>query len=1615
MAHIMQAQPATGLPPFGGFSGGAFDTVNNANLNVQFQIPIIQKAGRGTSFPYRLTYNSSVWYNNSNYWTPASPGWGWTAITQAATGYLSYSTTQAWCYISPNNYYFTIWANWVYVDAAGVAHYLSAEVSDVNTTPCNPNNYPPESMQATAIDGSGVSVALAVTGTYLSNSTLTSNAGVVINAPLVQQGVQQGPGNSGTVTDTNGNEITATYSSGTTTFLDTLSSSNAALTVTGAGTPSSPTVFTYPNPQSGSSSFQMKYTAYTVRTNFGCSGITEYGAQSQNLVSSIVLPDGTQYTITYETTPGHSPNVTGRIASITLPTGGTFQYAYSGGSNGITCADGTTATLTRTTPDGAWSYAHTESGTQWATTITDAQSNQTVMSFQTIYETLRQAYQGSSSTGTLLQTVDTCYNSSAGTTGCTGTAVGLPIGKMSKITTLPGSTKLLNEKLYTYNSTYGLLEEIDEYDWGQGAVGALTRKTITAYASLGNGIMNRPSSVTVETSGGAAVAQTTYSYDGSSVVGTTGTPQHVNPTGSRGNATTISQMTSGSSTISKTLTYFDTGNVQTVMDTNVPSTTHTYTYSNATASCGNAFPTGVNEPLTLTRSFVWNCSGAVQTSETDENSKTWTTTYNDPNFWRPTASTDPTNAQTALAYSISPSAWATESTLNFNGTTSTADTRTTLDSQGRPHVTQQEQSQGSSNYDSVETEYDLVGRPKLVTIPYTGTAGQTTSSGTGTTTAYDALNRPTEVTDADGGWTKYTYTQNDVLIEAGPLGTGDSNTKKRQLQYDGLGRLTSVCELTNASGSGTCGQTTSQTGFWTKYTYDLLNDLTGVTQNAQSSSTQTRTYQYDGLSRLTSEANPETNGSAYTYTFDTDSTCGTSNGDPVKRSDPVGDVTCYAYDALHRVTAVTYPSGSYASVTPAKYFVYDSATVNSVSMSNAKGRLAEACTGTCASPTTVLGFSYSSRGELTDVYQSTPHSGGYYHVNASYWANGLQNTLNANLSGLPNWTYSADGEGRWNAVSASAGQNPVSSTSYNTYSEPTAVNFGSSDSDAFSFDSNTGRMTQYQAKVGSYSMTGALTWNWNGSLYTLGITDTYTSTNNQTCTYQHDDLARLSSADCGSGKWGQGFTYDPFGNISKSQLSGHTGQVFSVSYSTTNTNRISTAGYTYDANGNLTADNGTHTYCWDAEGNLSSLLGPSTPCPTTLTATTETYDALNRRVEQLNSGAYTEILYAPSGAKLALMNGQTVAKMFVSLPGGATAVYAGTSLSYYRHPDWLGSSRVASTTSQAVYYDGSYAPFGESYNESGTTDRSFTGQNQDLGATDLYDFPNREHSAIEGRWVSPDPAGLDAVDPTMPQSWNRYAYVGNNPLGYTDPSGLFIEAAGPGSAAGPIGTIIGGLIDLGELLGALFGLFGGGSSQPTFSTTVWDWSPIQTPPLYDPSTLGIDPDQSVLIIPGLTFYAQGTAGAPASPSTPCTLNARDRNYLNLYYKPVSQAAPNYKVSPALVLGIGAESSFASAGTYLRTGDAFGMTGGSTANMTTAASPTQNVNQFFTNYGSQVQGAGSNVKVFLNGLQGRNPLGQSVKGWKVFNSVNPVRWRQMATGGINQMQREVPIYSKSCVQ
>jgi RHS repeat-associated protein len=126
------------------------------------------------------------------------------------------------------------------------------------------------------------------------------------------------------------------------------------------------------------------------------------------------------------------------------------------------------------------------------------------------------------------------------------------------------------------------------------------------------------------------------------------------------------------------------------------------------------------------------------------------------------------------------------------------------------------------------------------------------------------------------------------------------------------------------------------------------------------------------------------------------------------------------------------------------------------------------------------------------------------------------------------------------------------------------------------------------------------------------------------------------------------------------------------------------------------------------------------------------------------------------------------------------AVHNGDGTGYFQHADWLGSSRFAHDGSGTVKYDRAYAPFGEVYAETGgATNRDFTGQTEDT-TPGLYDFLFRQQSQSQGRWLVPDPAGLAAVDLINPQTWNRYAYVANNPLNTIDPSGLMMdEVCGP--------------------------------------------------------------------------------------------------------------------------------------------------------------------------------------------------------------------------------------------
>jgi RHS repeat-associated protein len=65
---------------------------------------------------------------------------------------------------------------------------------------------------------------------------------------------------------------------------------------------------------------------------------------------------------------------------------------------------------------------------------------------------------------------------------------------------------------------------------------------------------------------------------------------------------------------------------------------------------------------------------------------------------------------------------------------------------------------------------------------------------------------------------------------------------------------------------------------------------------------------------------------------------------------------------------------------------------------------------------------------------------------------------------------------------------------------------------------------------------------------------------------------------------------------------------------------------------------------------------------------------------------------------------------------------------------------------------------------------NFTGKERDA-ETGLDYFGARYYSGAQGRFISVDPLIVSNINATMPQSWNRYSYVGNNPFRNVDPTG----------------------------------------------------------------------------------------------------------------------------------------------------------------------------------------------------------------------------------------------------
>lgn len=144
-------------------------------------------------------------------------------------------------------------------------------------------------------------------------------------------------------------------------------------------------------------------------------------------------------------------------------------------------------------------------------------------------------------------------------------------------------------------------------------------------------------------------------------------------------------------------------------------------------------------------------------------------------------------------------------------------------------------------------------------------------------------------------------------------------------------------------------------------------------------------------------------------------------------------------------------------------------------------------------------------------------------------------------------------------------------------------------------------------------------------------------------------------------------------------------------------------------------------------------------------------------------------------------NGQMTGRFGIDESDGANDWPSGYQYPFYDH---LGTARLefdfnwqtpvgnGPYTLASTVENHTFVPFGgELSNVSSTNPFKYTGQRRDPETGNDF-FGARYYSSNFGRFTSPDPSGLAYADPTNPQSFNLYSYVRNNPLIYTDPSGL---------------------------------------------------------------------------------------------------------------------------------------------------------------------------------------------------------------------------------------------------
>ena len=574
-----------------------------------------------------------------------------------------------------------------------------------------------------------------------------------------------------------------------------------------------------------------------------------------------------------------------------------------------------------------------------------------------------------------------------------------------------------------------------------------------------------------------------------------------------------------------------------------------------------------------------------------------------------------------------------------------------------------------------------------------------------------------------GHRTTYAYDgfENLVLITA-DSGFGGLNLMTRY-GYDTLGDQTSV---------------TDPRGNTTTSAYDADRRLTTVTApapfNTGAALVQTQTtYDPDGRILSVSHTNNGalvTSSSTYTpsgqvaTTVDGDGTVTTYAYDVVdrlaSRTDPMGRVTTYAYDAMSRRTEVSNPA---IQATPLAQFAYgpDGETTT---VTDAKGAQ--------------VGFAYDGFDRLeTTAYPDGSMEQRTYDADSNL----LTKVTRAGVT----ITYQYDTLNRRSAklLPPGSGESSVQ-YAYDLDGRPTAV----TTSNDTTIPAPT-TVATYATDTSYDALNRPVTVTWNPAPDQAPVTYSTTS-----FAFSYDASNRRTSQTATDNSWWQYPSTTPS----------------SVSYVANNLNQYSAVASiapTYDQNGDLTYD-GTFTYAYDPQGRLLSITEGGTG------VASYTWDGRGRRRSSTIGG--TGVVYVTDADNRDVLEYNTATgavERWYAYGQGPNAVLsqmnvaAGTRETLI--PDIQGSIIGMLDSGSGTLTTAGNQPYGESASLLGTF--RFTGQRLDPetgGSTaqpsGLYYYRARMYSPTWGRFLQPDPLNFGG-------GLNLYAYVNNDPLNLTDPSG----------------------------------------------------------------------------------------------------------------------------------------------------------------------------------------------------------------------------------------------------